>query len=764
MAVFETLDAHNALSYRDLHVNFDKQGLVLIDGHVGFGKSSIFDILTHVLYGQTPKKGIKDNAILNRYIVDESGPYGYRGVVQFRHRDHTYRVDQKRRFSEDGGPEETSVSMTEDGQVVDRKRGRSKNLDTQADVASKVGMSVREFYGGVYLSQGYTHDLIVGTPTERSQYLIRYFGIDLIDRIIANVGEQVASSAQDADLSGFDARLEVIDAELAQYRSRDELTAQVRQLDVQIVGLTADLHAAQTAWTTASDGRHAYATYAASRMAVDQHACAALGIDAVRKELETLSVQSARLTEQARRLAENAEVVAKLAVERKVDDFDAAQSRLRELHDTKTTYEHDAPIVAKLDVLRAGVTDQSVDWDADAERTLASTYEKLSTAKASLEATVRELEKLKALGDVCFTCLRPVQADEKLAWLNERQAIVSATKKTIDRLSATYQVLVDTKSQFDSDQKVRDQIASLESSLSDRGLVDIGAVKVEIKKITEDIASHLRYMELEARMSSVDDVLDPSEIERLQSRWKQRIALLQSFVNVYYQLVDPVPVVTDEDVEAAKKRFDALEQARSEAKTHLGVVQHELSIVDRLVRSRESLVNDRSRLAEKVSKHRILHTLHLSLKDIRRLRLHDSAELLAQRLPVYLKTLFHGEDIRVDVADEEDSFDLVLYKTNASIPLSGLSGGQKAKLGLAVLFAFTRLVNRQSNMLALDEPYTNLDIKSRAACYDILRDLLGTDQSLTSIFVMSHEQDLKNQRFDQRWRIDYDGRFSQLRT
>lgn len=764
MAIFETLDAKNALSYRDLHVDFDKQGLVLIDGAVGAGKSSLFNLATHVLYGQTPNKGIKDNAILNRYVVDESGPVGYRGVVQFRHRDHTYRVDQKRRFREGGGPEETGVSVTEDGIVIDRKKGRSKNLDTQADVAGKVGMSLREFYGGVYLSQGYTHDLIVGTPTERSQYLIRYFGIDLIDRLIVHVGEQVASSAQDADLSSFDAKLQVIDAELAQYRSAADLAEQVRQLDALLSNLGIEVDRAQSSLSTALQGRRSYLDYRAAREAVDQHVCAPMDVESARKERDTLRVQQARLTEQAGRLTRNAEIVAQLARERKVDDLDKVRSLLQVLQHTKSTYEREAPILAKLDGLRAVLSDQPVEWDAGSDLILGTTREKLSVAKASLSALEAELSKLNALGDVCFTCLRPVSSDEKQVWIDDRQRVLTATKKTIDRLSATYEVLVETKTSFDADRKLRDQIANLESTLSGQGVVNVANLKDDIKSLTDAAASHIRYLELEAKLSSVDDVLDLSEIERLRVRWAERIDLLQQYVDLHGQVGDVVLPVEQDDVDRLDATVTALAAEQGRARSDLATLRAELAIVQRLVRSREQIVEDRAFVVTKAAKHRVLHTLHLSLKDIRRLRLHDSAQLLAQRLPVYLKTLFHGEDIRVDVADEEDSFDLVLYKTNTSIPLAGLSGGQKAKLGLAVLFAFTRLVNRQSNMLVLDEPYTNLDASSRAACYEILRDLLGTDQSLTSIFVMSHEQDLKNQRFDQRWYIDYDGRFSTLRT
>lgn len=764
MAIFETLDAKNALSYRDLHVNFDKQGLVLIDGAVGAGKSSLFNIATHVLYGQTPNKGIKDNAILNRYVVDESGPVGYRGIVQFRHRDHTYRVDQKRRFSEGGGPEETGVSVMEDGVVIDRKKGRSKNLDTQADVAGKVGMSLREFYGGVYLSQGYTHDLIVGTPAERSQYLIRYFGIDLIDRLIVHVGEQVASSALDADLSSHDAKLEVVDAELAQYRSGVALSALEDQKDIELADLNVAVAEKQAAWADGRSLRQSYLTYKVARDARDQHACASLGIEAVNKELGTLRVQQARLTEQVERVTRNSEIVTKLARERKVDNLDELRHLLQDLQHVKTTYEREAPVLAKLEALRTSVSDQPVEWDDDADGILGTTREKLSVAKASLSSLETELAKLQALGDVCFTCLRPVGADEKQAWVQERLSVVTATKKTIERLSATYQVLVETKTSFDADRKLRDQIAHLESTLSGQGVVDVASLKADIATLTDAAASHVRYLELEARLSSVDDVLDLTEIEQLRSRWAKRIELLQQYVGLCGQVGEVVTAVEQSAVDDLEKELNDLKSRQAATQTELGTVRSELSTVQRLDRSRAQIVEDRDRASAKAAKHRVLHTLHLSLKDIRRLRLHDSAELLAQRLPMYLKTLFHGEDIRVDVDDEEDSFDLVLYKTNASIPLAGLSGGQKAKLGLAVLFAFTRLVNRQSNMLVLDEPYTNLDARSRAACYEILRDLLGTDQSLTSIFVMSHEQDLKNQRFDQRWYIDYDGRFSTLRT
>lgn len=73
MTIYESLEAKNALSYTELSIPLDQQGLVLIDGKVGAGKSSIFDILTHILYGTTAKDGISANGILNRYVTDKSG-------------------------------------------------------------------------------------------------------------------------------------------------------------------------------------------------------------------------------------------------------------------------------------------------------------------------------------------------------------------------------------------------------------------------------------------------------------------------------------------------------------------------------------------------------------------------------------------------------------------------------------------------------------------------------------------------------------------
>lgn len=764
MAIFETLEAENALSYRNLRVSFDAQGLVLIDGQVGAGKSSIFDILTHVLYGETPKDGIRENGILNRYVTDKDGPYGYKAEVTFRHRGHQYVVTQKRRFEG-----ETGVTYTEDGFVQDIKRNRSKNRDTQKDLAAKIGMSSREFYGGVYLSQGYTHDLIVGTPSKRSEYLIRYFGIDLIDQLIQEFSKETTQLATAADVTSYDAKIAALEAELAQYGTLDVIGTDLVNQRAEAERTSADLDQHKSILARMETQLVQRNAYVAAGREIEQHPHYPMGSDAVEDELEGLRVEVAELTSQENTFLRHQEILGQLQTETLLPDVSASQAELDLLRQKIASYLADAPKHKEIAKLRGLLLPTAPTWTETDGQKLKAASERLAATNANLANITSELKAIEALGAVCLTCQRPVSDEEKASWVYERKFAIQTLSKSIAKLRDEVSTLDGTLKLYNAHAAIMRDIGVLELQLSGPfEAIDVDEYQRRVVDLTRAIASHLRYLKLKANVAAdLDDDTIATGLDAVRDK-KRKVTERMASLAQYLRLLeargpDPGEILESDVVKKRAVVALYIEELQS-FQEKIGGLKHQQDVVQRLQRSLAEVVKSRASIAEIVRSHRIHHVTHLSLKDIRKLRLHDAAEMLAQRLPIYLQTLFHGEDIRVEVAEEEDSFDLMLFKSGTNIPLKGLSGGQKNKLGLAVLFAFTRMVNRQSNMLALDEPYTNLDARSRSACYDILRDIIATDRSLTSIFVMSHEQDLKNQRFDQRWLVRYDGRFSELQT
>jgi DNA repair exonuclease SbcCD ATPase subunit len=82
-----------------------------------------------------------------------------------------------------------------------------------------------------------------------------------------------------------------------------------------------------------------------------------------------------------------------------------------------------------------------------------------------------------------------------------------------------------------------------------------------------------------------------------------------------------------------------------------------------------------------------------------------------------------------------------------------MSGGEKSRVTLALLFTLPVLVapRKRSNMLILDEVDSALDTEGKeiltASVFPSLRNLFS------SIFVISHNNDININFFDQTWKI-----------
>ncbi len=768
---FKRLEVENGLSYESVQVDFDRQGLVLVDGAVGSGKSSIFDLLTHILYGVTPKPEVNGPAIMNRYIVNKSGrPYGYRGVVEFENAGHSYRVEQLRGHTPQPDypslASGTGLLLLQDGENINVKTNRSESLDTQKLVAVKTGMSVREYYGGVYMCQGYTHDLVTGKPKARQEYLLRYFGIDLFDRMIPEVKERADVLARDADMGIYKARLDALDTEATQYETSAVLTTRLEEQQTPLADLAATHKRLTVEHMKLSVARDSWVAYSTAEAAVEAHALHPLTLEKARSEYDTLRLQDEKLRLEQEAAKKANFLRARLGEESKLPDATVVQKEAQTLQATLVAARKDAPVRAKVGQLQARIQDAT--WDDALDQMLANDKTKLADEKDWAAVVRSELDRLAKLKDACFTCLRPVSAEEKTRWIEDRQAQMAEATKKLDKIDKRVRALEATQESYVSDKRLREQISTLEASLSSKDVeaVDVDQMQADLQALLDRVASHMRYVELETKLAALGaNSLDDKEIVLIRTRWGSRIESLRTYLTLWEALPSAVSEVADDTVATALQKSQEAHESYQTARDNQTRDQQLLEVVARIERQRAKVVLDMQSMTETIRQHRIMQTLHTSLKALRGLKLHEATKKLVGVLPMYLHSLFQGENISVDVEDIDDSSDLVFLKNGTRIPLEGLSGGQQRKLGLAILFAFTQIANRNSNIMILDEPYTNLDPKSRSACYEIIRDLLGPDRrnkNLSSIFVMSHDQDLKLQRFDQRWSVKSDGRISTL--
>jgi len=196
-ATFKRLRATNTLTYRELDVPLDNQGLVLItaknkdtNGSNGSGKSNIWEMLCHLIFGTTGK-GLNKKGIINQFVgkdmlveldLEVNGtPYTF--VEARKHKKHG-----------------TGFQVLENGNDITPKRSAGKN-EPQLLMQEIIGFSLPEYLGMVYLCQKFNHVLVKGTRSEKQAYLSALFDLDKYEVLHKEAKER--SKQVEKDMAGY---------------------------------------------------------------------------------------------------------------------------------------------------------------------------------------------------------------------------------------------------------------------------------------------------------------------------------------------------------------------------------------------------------------------------------------------------------------------------------------------------------------------------------------------------------------------------------
>lgn len=754
MIRFGLLEAYNALSYRHLKVDLDDRGLVLIGGGNGAGKTTIFDILTHALYGQTSKDKVRDNKILNMYHPEDLSIN-----TRFDVCDDKYRIRQTRNHSVYG----TSFLLEKNGANIGKKTNRSENKDAQASVAGILDLSLREFFGSIYLSQNYTHMMVDGKPSEKQQYLVKQFGLEKLDLAVAEIKERAEKAIVDTSTKDIEATIL-------------ECEAQLKEIDHDIETKCQTLHETQQALQRKLSALHIKIGKAESEERSRGRLLQLEGVSAI-----TAADMAIKLTE-AREALTDAEANIALAKKRTTivdqlsklspgttEELASIEAELQTLREQVNTFSRDAAKYRELQRLEGQQVDSvDTEWSTALQEKLDRNLTLVGELKADIRAKSAFLSKLTTITGACPTCSRPLSDHEKEEILSREETEKSSLEQALSKKSTVLAGLQELQATIDVYQKHQARVTTAVSALSmPRDFYDTFDQKSVHEQVNElsarctSIKSYLSFVQRLEQLPVPDGAHSESDLIRL----KQAITALEveRDQRLEYDTLKASLSGEEYDIGRLRSGKETIETLLSEAQEELLNAQLQSRMLQQF---QAKLKSSRATLATSQAARRTAHVkqvLHLAMKDLRLLRLHEGNEKLARVLPEYINVLFRNENVVVKVDEaNETSCDLIFEKGGVPIPVTNVSGGQGKKLGLAIVFAFRRLRLQKSNILVADEPYGDLQPEAREAAFEIMRDLLASEESLKSIFVVSHESDIKMQRYDARWMVQYDGKESRL--
>lgn len=754
---FKQFVIKNGICIADAIVPLDKQGVVFIKGDnqdeggsEGAGKSALFESLCYVCIGET-SKGMRKNELLR--LDDPAGLY-YGLDVE---RDTKYKIEHFRNHP----PEGTKISVLVGDDKEDRtpKVGKGDRTAAQRFASKCIGFTPRDFYGWVYVRQKFNNIMVNGTPTEKRQYISAYFGLDSLDTLVSCTTKRINS----IKLPDESKLLELRDSILEDLKTYDidKLAKDVADTEQ----LQKDIHQRLiTICSLIDKQREASALVQQREQYEDKLAIYKLSF---RDNLEQLI--DADLKQVAECAKQKADKIERTKLEQELSDlgarpdlsYEAVNTELEQINQVKNQAEQVLNQVIERNKLEAKLSDIPK-WNITQEEIteqIQKLQEELVEPQKQLLIKQTEVEQLRKVNNVCYTCLRPLPEVERNNMIAERMQQLEALITTVATI----------KEQLTSYNNVAQQIEhrlQLVANMQGLAAGDVDILTTQIHDLTK------RRAELSL---IVQQILKITEITGKLQHLTQATETLEQLTSIEQELTEQIRVMKQANTWFLKHGgvvFDINEMSRLQTeKNNLDAQYQDLTnqiaqwkeqqaTYTNLQKQLDDVTHILSTSSLEKNRARVLDVVHIVLKDVRKMKLRESAEMLTQVLPANIRQLYPRGDVGIEVTDKEGELDLFLRKGRILVPMKNLSGGQSKRVGLAIVSAFAKMGSKQSNLLMLDEPYKDLDPYGRAAAYELFMDL-GAE----TLLITSHDNDVGiESKYSQVWCVQMKNGVSRLYT
>jgi DNA repair exonuclease SbcCD ATPase subunit len=748
---FTRLTGHNVCSYPDFDIDLTAKGSVLITGVNGSGKSTPWYALTHLLYYMTPK-GIRYKELIN--IHD---PKDYHLRLELEIDGVPYAIEEFREHTLHGAC-----------RIIWRN---GKDITPKGDTAIKtyipelLNLDQQSFLSNVFLSQEHTHVLVDGKPMERQKHIMWLFGLNAFEDLSGEAKkERDALKGEIADVERIQEEIKDIEAQLKKLPTQtfaqdslDEMTEKRSTLEKEI---------------TVLEGRR-------SRLA-DQVAKVEIR-DGLVEELRELAVEEsptatdvADLGRQVSDLADRlAATKADLTLARKAEELREElanyqdlppvadlRKELEKVQESKLlATEVKLPQAERAAKLRKKLNKISRD-EVDKLQDLEDRESELQIAIKKLTQRVKETQ-LRLKKGICPTCKKPWELDEHE--VAELETVLADSRSQLDDTNKRYYA-VHARAE---DARLRASLARKLEKLPEEDPqdieIEIASLARQEKGLRADLTVAEEREEIRTKLSGAPKESTASLREKVKDLTGELADLRQTFnkAKQAHDLLRRIAKLPTGDLQRLKHKLTSVEKSlaanREEVKQlteKLAETQSDLREVERLneqLRQRREKIHT-ARKAIRDAK--IWDTLREGFGHLLRARERKLLQRISKELPTYFNPLFGEQSqwCQAELCKERvggGGIDIQVFSKDRKLPPKGPSPGQKAKLGIALLFALRDLyAQNQCNLIILDEPLWKIDQEARPAFLEILE---GLRQKVETLIITTHEQEIKGHAFDHRW-------------
>lgn len=764
--------AENALGFREIDVPLANQGLVFLLGENrdvsigdaeedlpsnGSGKTSFCELIRHHIHEKT-SQGFSKNEIVSIGQAGDTLTEAFLTRPEGRY--HTIQARRHSRY-QSMLPSGTGVRVEQlnpkrniwENRTRKVPRGGAKS-EAQQQIAELFESTPSQYDSGIYLSQGSSHLLVTGTARDRCQYLSTAFGIDTFDQKIVKVQERLKErkeafatidAAEAAVKAARDSaeRIQNLDAARSALMADTALAESERQIR-ELRGLAAAARAQQQGWERRQRATAGAPAQNRTKRPEAELRAALTQLDRSAALLELAQEATLRAEEIDQRLEELNTTLDPDVLEQKLR---AARSRAAELQDQARRFRQAAGLRRQLAVLpKPG--GEPVDRAAD------ELAEELVRVGTEIRQLQNQRRQLGGIGAQCYAChrdmppalLHTMQEDvgTQLAGLLEQQTELLRDQET----AVAHQQHADTV------RRLTQQLTDLAVHTDPTKTLQALQQQIETVEHRQEQAQEAAALRQERQMLRIPEVT--LTLEQIQ---QQRTALLAELRGAAQQqnLVGLPTSPPARPPEFYESQLEYAQQARERLLVLAGSWRRDAVLLLDAQRHLEQQERELQRLAGLRRERFVLTALLKSLRKLRAVRLRGVVRAISEVLPRYTSVMFQepGLVFRIDEADEY-SLDLVALRRTGdqevTIPANALSGGERRRLSVSLLFTMHDLLNptKRLDLLILDEVDYGLDASGVRA---LMRLVEQCRRRYGTVLMTSHRNEIRKAHFDQVWRI-----------
>ncbi|KKN30879.1 hypothetical protein LCGC14_0829540 [marine sediment metagenome] len=775
---YRSLKFSNGYAYRECEIPFEDQGLVLLrglnlddGGFLGAGKTSPFEVFSLLQTGKVGKQR-KGERILADDVVNLSVGEGFEARLQFDVDGHPYEIVQCRLHSKFGNAY----------RIIDVDTGRdllpneNRMHPQQWTLKEVLGLDDKSFFNLVYMAQDFSNIMLHGTDGDRQQNLIQMFGLDVYDKLFARTKQKLSALQMTArDVVALQEELDDIDAELKQQDATPEqlallLTeARVKQHDLQLQHDTAldqqedlqdrlrDLQIRSRYIQDAKDlwGQLKRPPIEDVRQADQQLA------DDLKGQVEATNEKLLDLKNALRLIDQRHIIETKLSSLGSCDLDETDQELTRVRDDLRRLINKDLPRAERrLEIIQDLRKLQKPNRDSTVVR------EELEAAKDLRRDTEKEIQDIKAAleNDVCPTCGRAYDedehdADEYKQRLQRLQTTLATHATDAHDLGAELKNVADYED-------LKKRLGEIEGSSNPTDIQrNIGQLSSEERRLVSTLEAENLRETLQAQL----DNLPKESAERLRAEkmaTEKAAHRLQVTYDVVRRVVEKLVKIQElprGKISAIKQRLIAAKRVLRETNNDILGLGERIGKLERQHEKLDGLTKRKTKIEvgiQKTEKTQVQIKCFQALEKVfgsKGLKRERFVSILAdateQTVPYYTDLLWPRRNTRIALAEAGNAVKFELHRGDLVTSSRQLSGGERSKAGLSLLFGMRDLKEKytdfRTNVLIVDEPFGNLDAYGTECLLNVLQDLRGR---FGTVMVIGNQRDvLTHDIWDQVW-------------